>query len=46
MYNKTFGGWYVDKEIKAGKRFFLEQLGFEVINISDYNTLYQVLETL
>ena len=46
MYNKTFGGWYVDKEIKVGKRFFLEQLGFEVIDISDYKTLYQALETL
>ena len=44
MYNKTFGGWYVDKEIKVGKRFFLEQLGFKVIDISDYETLYQALE--
>lgn len=46
MYNKNHKGWYIDKDIKEGKRFFLEQLGFEVINISDYNTLYQVLETL
>ena len=44
MHNKSHKGWYIDKGIRKGKRFFLEQLGFNVINISDYNTLYQVLE--
>ena len=44
MYNKNHKGWYIDKGIKEGKRFFLEQLGFEVIEISDYKTLYQALE--
>ena len=34
------------KDINEGKRFFLEQLGFKVIDISDYNILYQALETL
>ena len=49
MYNKPLKGWYIgkkDKDINDGKKFFLEQLGFEVIDISDYNTLYQALETL
>lgn len=46
MYKKSHKGWYIDKSIKAGKRFFLEQLGFEVIDLSDYNTLYHALETL
>lgn len=44
MYNKNHKGWYIDKDIREGKRFFLEQLGFKVIDILDYNTLYQVLE--
>lgn len=44
MHNKSHKGWYIDKGIRKGKRFFLEQLGFNVINISDYNTLYQALE--
>ena len=46
LYNKSHKGWYVNKNIKKGKRFFLEQLGFKVIDISDYNILYQALETL
>ena len=46
MYNQSLTGWYINKEIKPGKRFFLEQLGFNVIDISNYNTLYQALETL
>lgn len=44
MYHKDHKGWYIGKDIKVGKRFFLEQLGFSVIEISDYNTLYQALE--
>ena len=44
MYHKNHKGWYIGKGITEGKRFFLEQVGFKVINISDYNTLYQALE--
>lgn len=46
QYHKSHKGWYLDKDIKKGKRFFLEQLGFKVIDISDYDTLYYALETL
>ena len=49
MYNKPLKGWYIgkkDMDINDGKKFFLEQLGFKVIEISDYKTLYQALETL
>lgn len=46
MYHKNHKGWYIGMGINKGKRFFLEQLGFKVIEISDYNTLYQALETL
>ncbi len=46
LYDKAHKGWYVNNKIEAGKRFFLEQLGFEVIDISDYKTLYQALEKL
>ena len=46
MYNQPLVGWYINKEIKSGKRFFLEQLGFNVIEITNYDTLYQALETL
>lgn len=48
MYNKPLKGWYIgmkDKDIKKGKRFFLEQLGIQVIEIDNYNMLYQALET-
>lgn len=44
MYHKSHNGWYIGKDINEGKRFFLEQLGFKVIEISDYKTLYQALE--
>lgn len=45
MYNKPFKGWFVTgQEESQGKQFFLKHLGFEVIKISDYNILYQVLE--
>ena len=46
LHHKSYEGWYIGMGINKGKRFFLEQLGFKVINISDYNTLYQALETL
>lgn len=46
LYHHSHKGWYVGKDIKPGKRFFLEQLGLKVIEISEYNSLYQALETL
>ncbi len=43
LYSKKLKGWYIvkDKDVKNGKRFFLEHLGFEIIEISDYNDMYQ-----
>ena len=41
MYDKRLKGWYIDNNISPGKKFFLEQLGFEVIEIRDFNNLYQ-----
>ena len=41
MYNIRLRGWYIGDNISPGKKFFLEQLGFDVIEISDYNNLYQ-----
>ena len=41
MYDKRLKGWYIDNNISQGKKFFLEQLGFEVIEIRDFNNLYQ-----
>ncbi len=46
MYNKPLGGWYVGSKINAGKRFFLEQLGFEVIDIPHYNILYTAIQNI
>ena len=46
LYGKSYRGWYICNDIKEGKRFFLEHLGFKIINISDYNTLYQAIEML
>lgn len=40
MYNLNLKGWFVDKDIKDGKKFFLQTLGFEVININDHDELY------
>lgn len=42
IYNKDLRGWYINKNISNGKKFFLEQLGFEVIEISNYDDLYSV----
>ena len=41
MYDKRLKGWYIDNNISPSKKFFLEQLGFEVIEIRDFNNLYQ-----
>ncbi|RQO30143.1 hypothetical protein DBR32_11190 [Taibaiella sp. KBW10] len=38
-------GWYINKrnnnEIDLGKRFFLERVGFEVIDVDDYKDIYE-----
>ena len=41
MYNIRLKGWYIGNKLSDGKKFFLEQLGFDVIEISDFNNLYQ-----
>ncbi len=40
MYNQPLKGWYVGKNISIGKKYFLKYLGFEVIELSEYNELY------
>lgn len=40
MYNKTLKGWFVDKDIDENKKYFLNKVGFDVIDISDFNELY------
>ena len=40
MYNLKRKGWFVDRNISKETVFFLEQLGFEVVNIKKYDTLY------
>lgn len=40
MYNRKLGGWFVDKGISDGKRAFLQALGFIVIDITNYDNLY------
>ena len=44
MYNQSLKGWYVNKNINQGKKFFLNQLGFEVIDINDYDILYKAFK--
>lgn len=43
MYNKGLRGWFVDYNISKATRFFLEHIGFEVINIRKHDTLYNAL---
>lgn len=43
MYNIKRKGWFVDRNISKETMFFLEQLGFEVVNIRKYDTLYNAL---
>ena len=43
LYNKGLKGWFVDYNISKATRFFLEHIGFEVINIKKYDTLYNAL---
>lgn len=45
MYNRPLKGWYVDKEISNGKKIFLKILGFEIVDIIDYNELYSVFDS-
>ena len=45
MYNNTISGWYFGNNISEGKRFFLEQVGFEVYELDDYKILYDALES-
>lgn len=40
MYNKPLKGWFVDKDIDENKKYFLKKVGFDVIDISDFNELY------
>lgn len=43
LYNKGLKGWFVDYNISKSTRFFLEHIGFEVISIKEYDTLYNAL---
>jgi hypothetical protein len=42
---RKYKGWYINKKnnngIDEGKRFFLEQVGFEVIDVDDYADIYE-----
>lgn len=44
IYNKSLNGWYVNKGINPGKKFFLKQIGFDIIDLNDYSDLYNALE--
>ncbi len=43
--NRRHKGWYLQKRSNngtdAGKKFFLERIGFEVIEVGDYSDLYE-----
>lgn len=43
LYNKGLKGWFVDYNISKSTRFFLEHIGFDVISIKEYDTLYNAL---
>lgn len=45
LYNNTTVGWYFGNNISEGKRFFLEQVGFEVYELDDYKILYDALKS-
>ena len=44
MYDRQLKGWYINKNIPKGKRFFLEQLGFEVVDIQGCDNLYNAFK--
>ena len=45
FYDKTQKGWYIIKKgennISDGKKFFLESVGFEIIELDDYESIYE-----
>lgn len=46
MYNKGLKGWYVtckEDEVTTNKRMFLENVGFNIVQIEDYQKLYEDL---
>ena len=44
LYNQDLHGWYVGKDIAEGKKYFLEFLGFKVIELSEFDELYNALK--
>lgn len=42
IHNRKVKGWFFDQSISTGKKFFLETLGFEVVDIP-HEELYKVL---
>lgn len=40
MYNKNLKSWFVCKNITLGKEFFLKNLGFDIIKLSEFDELY------
>lgn len=44
LYNRNLHGWYVGKDIDDGKRYFLEFLGFKVIELLEFDELYNTLK--
>lgn len=43
LYNQDLHGWYVGKDIAEGKKYFLEFLGFKVIELLEFDELYNAL---
>jgi len=44
LYHRELKGWYVDTDIEAGKKFFLEKVGINTINLQDsqdFKNLYE-----
>ena len=44
LYNRDLHGWYVGKDIAEGKKYFLEFLGFKVIELLEFDELYNALK--
>lgn len=44
LYNRDLHGWYVGRDIAEGKKYFLEFLGFKVIELSEFDELYNALK--
>lgn len=45
MFKKSLSGCYIAAGVDNGKRFFLEHLGFNVVDIKEYSSLYKAIET-